>query len=184
MKWLRFGCMLFPLYLAGCANYGHQHIESHKPITEQQCVVTKMAVSELKLLLFGQNITSAMAADICLSAGGVIADIYSAELNNRVVELLEQANFNSNLYPGAMINLTDVGKESKWLWRSGRPVSYSNWPVSESNGGVGANCAGIELARGGHQNGWWNDISCTGGYDAYPAVMCSIPSIQMVTVCW
>ena len=156
---------------------------SHQSIKEQRCVVTKVVLSELKLMLFGQNISSAMASDICLSAGGVIAYIYSAELNNRVVELLEQANFNSNLYPGAMINLTDVGKESKWLWRSGRPVSYSNWPVSEPNGGEGANCAGIELSRDRHENGWWNDISCAGGYDAYPAVMCSIPSNQWVTVC-
>jgi len=46
--------------------------------------------------------------------------------------------------------------------------------MREPNGAKQSNCAGIELACGGHQDGWWNDILCEGRVDAYPAVSCSI----------
>jgi len=42
--------------------------------------------------------------------------------------------------------------------------------MREPNGPKQSNCAGIELARGEHRYGWWNDISCQGGADAYPVV--------------
>ena len=46
-----------------------------------------------------------------------------------------------------------------------------------------SNCAGIELARGEHQDGWWNDISRQGGADAYPVVSCSIIETHQYIQC-
>ena len=76
----------------------------------------------------------------------------------RAVELLHGASF----LPRPIINLTDTGPEGRWRWVSGQPVSYFNWPLSEPNGAQLFNCAVIELARGGRQDGWWSDISSMG----------------------
>ena len=55
--------------------------------------------------------------------------------------------------------------------------------MREPNGPKQSNCAGIELARGEHQDGWWNDISCQGGADAYPVVSCSIIETHQYIQC-
>ena len=147
------------------------------------CKINALTQSQLKLLTFPQNLSYNQAQDVCWGIGGGVAEVHTAHLNRCAIKLLNAADFSPQTYAGAIINLTDTGSEGRWRWGSGQPVTYSNWPMSEPNGARLSNCAGIELARGGHLDGWWNDISCMGGDDAYPAVFCRLIETQQYMQC-
>lgn len=147
------------------------------------CRISEPEILQLELITFAYNTNYDDASEVCWNIGGVVADITTPALNQRAVALLHKAGFAPGLYAGALMNLTDSQVEGSWRWASGATKRYSNWPQSEPNGGRGANCAGIELARGGHADGWWNDISCEGGGDAYPAVFCSLTVTPMQEDC-
>lgn len=64
----------------------------------------------------------------CISLGGHLATISSADENNFLYNLLIDSGYSS-----AYFGLTDSAKEGEWVWVTGESVTYTNWHPGEPN---------------------------------------------------
>jgi cysteine-rich repeat protein len=86
------------------------------------------------------------AQTTCSGAGMELATITTGAINDFVYSMGD-----SDIW----IGFNDLAQDGKYVWQSGRAVTYTKWNFGEPNGSVGENCA--ELLRG---NTLWNDAAC------------------------
>ena len=64
---------------------------------------------------------------------------------------------NSNIWMGG----SDIASEGTWMWEDGKPWAlYKNFASGEPNDGAGGEDC-LEMVKGNHNDGRWNDISCS-----------------------
>ncbi|XP_034052556.1 ladderlectin-like [Gymnodraco acuticeps] len=87
----------------------------------------------------------------CVSQGGNLVSIHSAEEENFVKLLVEI----SDPAKGATwIGLHDIAKEGRWMWSDGSVATYFNWYRQPNNSGRGEDCVN-------NFRGKWNDVRCS-----------------------
>ena len=91
----------------------------------------------------------------CLSVGGELASIHSAEQNAEAYALASSLDASSNYY--AWIGFNDLTAEGTWAWSDGSTVDYTNWNDGEPNNSANGNedCAHI------FGSALWNDATCS-----------------------
>lgn len=101
--------------------------------------------------------------DDCISRGGHLAIIDSAEKDAYVYSLLQDLGYDS-AYFGLYREKDDT---SKWYWVDGTPVEYTNWGDGEPNNESNSEYYGMYYTA--YQDGKWNDgtPSVTAGNDTY-----------------
>ena len=68
------------------------------------------------------------AQNTCVELGGNLITISSEDENSFITNLLSQ--FGDIYSPGVWIGLNDQEEEGDFVWVSGEPLTYTNWPVS------------------------------------------------------
>ncbi|XP_044206534.1 galactose-specific lectin nattectin-like [Thunnus albacares] len=92
------------------------------------------------------------AESVCISLGGNLASIHSAEEKSFIRELI---NKGSGSYLRSWIGAHDGVKEGMWMWTDGSRFDYQDWHSGEPNNRRVENCAEINW-----QGEKWNDIAC------------------------
>ncbi len=131
--------------------------------------LTRLDNPPFTLIVLPRAISWAQAVDVCRSNGMRIASIHSLDENMKILSLLRGVVWQSGVWHGAWIGLTDEGSEGNWRWVDGTPLDYVNFGPGEPNGGTSENYGAIELARAGRPDGWWNDANMN---ESYAAVVC------------
>ncbi|XP_064202686.1 lactose-binding lectin l-2-like [Anguilla rostrata] len=106
---------------------------------------------------FPQQWDWVQAESFCVSQGGNLASVHSAEEFQFLKDLCKAADPQENPF---WIGLTDCQKEGTWMWSDGSKVDYQRWNSGEPNNLSDEDCV--------HSN-WsvqkmWNDIPCTYQY--------------------
>ncbi|CAK6978198.1 Hypothetical predicted protein [Scomber scombrus] len=96
------------------------------------------------------------AEHICVSIGGNLASIHSADENTFLSDLILRV---SSARHRTWIGGYDAVREGTWLWSDGSNFRYFRWYIREPNNHGGKeNC--IEMNFGGL---YWNDLPCHHG---------------------
>ncbi|KAM9750926.1 galactose-specific lectin nattectin-like [Menidia menidia] len=93
------------------------------------------------------------AENHCLSIGGNLASIHSAEENNFLSDLILRVTGGRHV---TWIGGSDAVGEKHWLWSDGSPAEYFTWSDKEPNN-KGGNEHCIEMNYAGP---FWNDQEC------------------------
>ncbi|XP_053174061.1 galactose-specific lectin nattectin-like [Scomber japonicus] len=96
------------------------------------------------------------AEHFCISIGGNLASIHSADENAFLSDLVLRVSGHRH---HTWIGGYDAVKEGTWLWSDGSKFSYFRWYVREPNN-LGGKEHCIEMNFGGL---YWNDLPCTHG---------------------
>ncbi|XP_028447819.1 galactose-specific lectin nattectin-like [Perca flavescens] len=93
------------------------------------------------------------AETFCLTAGGNLASIHSAEEHKFIRDFINQVSVTNTF---SWIGGTDAVKEGTWLWSDGSKFDFINFNAGEPNNGAAENCLLIYFGVTG-----WYDGSCT-----------------------
>ncbi|KAM4611435.1 ladderlectin-like [Polymixia lowei] len=92
----------------------------------------------------------------CLSLGGNLASINSAQEYHRVQDMIRKL---AKGFPRTWLGGHDATQEGVWLWSDGEQFSYTNWHHGQpDNGGRGQHC--LTMNYGGVKR--WDDEYCHG----------------------
>lgn len=89
----------------------------------------------------------------CKKNGGYLAEPDSTEINNKLVEIYEQAD--KDKYRYFWLGGSDVDEKSKWMWmnREKRSFTYTNWGPGQPTNTTYMNCLLFDGV-----SSWKNDI--------------------------
>ncbi|KAK7898683.1 hypothetical protein WMY93_019536 [Mugilogobius chulae] len=98
--------------------------------------------------------TWADAEQHCVSQGANLVSIHSPEENKFVSTLIQNYDHTQQQ---TWIGLTELHKETFWVWSDGCPVAFTMWNEGQPDNTHGDEHCG-EMNWGGHQQ--WNDRPC------------------------
>ncbi|VDM77470.1 unnamed protein product [Strongylus vulgaris] len=116
------------------------------------------------------------AEEVCVSNGGHLASIHSAEENTFVNDISESGMDYSDDGSLTWIGLTQANYPSStvWTWTDGTPFDYKNWAPGEPNNSKGVeHCVQIQSDYVGKDPSKdtsyrrWNDMACSTNMRSY-----------------
>ncbi|MCD7733285.1 MAG: hypothetical protein LUH56_07600 [Oscillospiraceae bacterium] len=101
-------------------------------------------------ILYAADLTWDEMEAYCEALGGYLACITTAEEDAFLFDYV--STYNSGY--STMFGFSDAAEEGTWVWVSGEETNYTNWGLSEPNGGESENYAGYYT---NYPDGEWND---------------------------
>jgi len=110
---------------------------------------TSSPISETMMCVNSNSISWTNHEAEAVTWGGHLVSIPDASTQAYILNDMGQQTY--------LIGLNDISQEGTFVWRSGSPVSYTNWFTNEPNSGDGDEDCVIVVAA---TNGQWFDVNC------------------------
>uniref|UniRef100_A0A8C4NYT3 C-type lectin domain-containing protein n=1 Tax=Dicentrarchus labrax TaxID=13489 RepID=A0A8C4NYT3_DICLA len=146
-------CLLHTLQITGTAEMSTTDDDTNKEVSS--CPPGWTQFGSRCFIFFHSPKTWIDAEHTCISAGGNLASIHSADENVFLRNLIVQV---TSQHLHTWIGAHDGVQEGKWMWSDGSKFDYQRWSIGEPNNYNIEHCA--EMNWGGN---YWNDSQCQHG---------------------